>query len=280
MANINLTWNGAVDDNGISGYQLQWRLSPNSPWSTPPILINHNPNYGPNTSKTGGGSYSHTPTQFVDHYFRIRIVDSVGQYSTYKEILVNVEKNDVLISATSSLTNSSNVCISQTFNPVNPIILIDTNNNSQNINTISINYLVKKTDNSVFNGLNRYWRILLLDNSSWNCLINTTGVITDVSSCLTTTIKSELISLGFTSNTTSSLICEAELNYQIYYDDSLGLDTIIYTQLNNNTLSLPFVGGNKYYLISEDFSTYIVKLSNTGSVTSIQDYLVVCPTNN
>jgi len=279
MANINLTWNGATDDNGISGYQIQWRLSTNSPWSTPPIFVNHNPTYGINTVKTGGGSYSHTPTQYIDHYFRIRIVDSVGQYSPYKEIFVSVSSDSVLISATCS-TDSSIICLSHPFNPVNPIILLDTNNNSAT--QVAINYIVRKTDNTTFNGFNRYWRILLLDGSSWNCRVSTLGLVSEVIPCEISTIKSELISDGYSTNvsSTTNLLCEASLYYPIYYDGILTIGTIIYKVLNGNTLSSPFIGANKYYLISEDINTYFVKIGNNGSVSSIQDYLVVCPTNN
>lgn len=281
MANIDLTWNGATDDNGISGYEIQWRLSSNSPWSTPPIFINHDSNYGTNTSKTGGGSYSHVPTQFVKHYFRIRIVDSVGQYSAYKEIEVNVDTNNVLISATYS-NIPSNVCISQTFNPINPIILLDTNNDIVSTLPLSLqSYTVKTINNTTFNGYNKFWRISI-SSSSWNCRVGVDGVIGLTIPCQVSTINSELISDGFltTINTTNTLICEAQLYYEVYYDGSLGIGTIIYNELNVDTLSSPFPGANKYYLISEGIDTYFVRIGNNGSVSSIQSYLAVCPTNN
>lgn len=280
MSNIiNLTWNGATDDVGIARYELQWRLSPNSPWSTPPILVNHNPNYPGNSTNSGGGSYSHTATQLVNHYFRIRIVDSMGQYSAYKEILATVDTNIVLISATCS-TDPTNICIANTYNTVNPIILLDGNNNPTT-NSITTNVTcVKNTNNTTFNGFNRHWRISLPTTpvSSYNCYINSVGLITTVEVCGISSIRSEKISLGFSLNTTSSAICDAGLDYDIYYDGSLVIGTIIHTMLSGSFLSSPFPGANKYYLISENFSTYIVKILNDGSVDSIQTYLSVCPT--
>jgi hypothetical protein len=282
MSNIiNLTWNGATDDVGIARYELQWRLSPNSPWSTPPILVPHNLNYLNNTTTSGGGSYSHTITQLANHYFRLRIVDSIGQFSSYKEIFVPVDTNVILISATCS-TDSTNICIANTYNPVNPIILLDNNTTSTNLITPGLTY-VKNINNTTFNGFNRFWRILLLDNYSYNCEINTIGKIVNVEICDISSIRSEKRSEGYSSNLTSSAICDAGLDYDIYYDGSLGIGTIIYTVLNYGSfsgsfLSSPFPGANKYYLISEDLSTYIVKILNNGSVDSIQTYLSVCPT--
>lgn len=283
MSNIiNLTWNGAIDDVGIARYELQWRLSPNSPWSTPPILVNHNPNYPGNSTNSGGGSYSYTVTQLVDHYFRVRIVDNMGQYSGYKEILATVDTNVILISATCS-TDPTNICIANTYNPVNPIILLDSSNNNTDLINPNLTY-VKNIDNTNFNGFNRYWRILLPSASSFNCRITPVGLITTVEICDISSIRSEKISDGYSSNITSSAICEAGLDNDIYYDGSLALGTIIYTVLNYGSysgsfLSSPFPGANKYYLISEGFfTTYIVKILNNGSVDSIQTYSLVCPT--
>lgn len=278
MADINLTWNGATDDNGINCYELQWRLSADSPWSTPPILINHDSSYNTNTLTTGGGSYSHAPTQFVDHYFRIRIMDSVGQYSPYKEIFVSVDTSNVLISSTSSLSRK-NVCISQTFNPIDSIVLLDTSSNIVSDN-IAIGYIVRTINDTIFNGYGRFWRILLLDGSKWNCKISTLGVITQVIACELSNIKSELISDSFLSlSTTNSLVCEASLYYEVYYEGTIGVGTIVYNILDGGVLSSPFPGANRYYLISERVSTYFVKIANNGSISSIQTYLSVCPIN-
>ena len=277
MSNIiNLTWDGATDNIQISGYQLQWRIATASAWSSP-IVVNHDPNYGTNTIKSGGGSYSHVITQLADHYFRIRTIDNLGQFSGYKEILAPVDTNIILISATGSY-NSNTVCIDHTMNPINSIILTQS--------SIVVNStFVKNNDNSIFNGGNKYWRILL-SGVSYNCIIDNVGKIVGLDTCVVN-IKSEFLSTNsFSSNSTSSIICDQSLDESIYYSGSLiakslnTTGTIIYTTLESDgSLSSPISGGNRYYLITENSTnTYVVKISSIGEILSKQDYIVVCPT--
>lgn len=282
MSNIiNLTWDGATDDNGISGYQLQWRTNPTSPWSSI-IYVPHNPN-SPNTAISGGGSYSHTITQLADHYFRIRIVDSVGQFSGYKQILAPVDSNLILISHVST-TTSNLACSAHPLVPIDPIILRDS---TDALTTTIINFLtfVKKSDNTVFDGQTKCWRILL-SGISYSCKIEPSGRIIESVLCssLLSNVKTESISFGYTSNTTSSAICSADLLDSIYFYNTLVIGTIIYTFLNDDgvTLSIPLIGGNKYYVMTYNFSTYVVKISSNppGKVLSVEDYNIVCPTNN
>lgn len=273
MANIiNLTWDGATDDNGIVAYELQWRLSQSAPWSSP-IIVNHDPNYGTNTYKSGGGTYSHTPTQLLDHYFRIRTIDNVGQYSGYKEIIAPVDNNIILISPIGA-TLPTSVCIAHPMVPTNPILLTT-------YNTITVNVtFVQNTDTTVFNGQNKYWRILL-NSVSYNCQINVLGKIVSVAPCVSD-IKSEFISYGSVSNTTSSFLCQQTLDYPIYYSGTVVVGNIIYNTLEADGISLsdPFLGANYYYLISDGIDVYVVRINNLGSITSVQTYLVVCPASN
>ena len=279
MSNIiNLTWNGATDDNGISGYQIQWRTLTTSPWSQP-ILVNHNPNSPGNTPTSGGGSYSHTITQLRDHTFRIRIIDSVGQFSAYKIIEVPVDNSTVLISSQGVTFGNNLVCTSNTFNPINPILLKDefgaTTNTIENFSTF-----VKRENGSVFDGELKFWRILL-NNISYKCKINADGRIDSHEQCESNIRTFNISSQGYESNITNGQICVADLNNTIYFNNELVIGTIIYTTLNENgTLSNLFIGNNRYYLISDNDFYYIIRIQSNGSVSSIQDYTAVCQLND
>lgn len=280
MSNIiNLTWDGATDDNGISGYQLQWRTNATSPWSQPPILVNHNPNSPGNTPKSGGGSYSHTITQLLNHTFRIRIIDSVGQFSGYKTVEVAVDTSTILISSQGTLIGVNSVCSLSIFNPTNPILL--KNELGATTNTIE-NFLtfVKNINNTTFNGQDKYWRILL-NNISYKCLINADGRIESNVQC-SSNIRTYQISQGY-EVTSGYDICSAETSPpEKFINGQLESGAIMYNTLNENgTLSGPFIGFNRYYLIndfssSSNYSSYIIQIQNDGSVSSIQDYTELC----
>ena len=279
MSNIiNLTWNGATDDNGISGYQIQWRTSPTLPWSQPPILVNHNPNSPGNTPTSGGGSYSHTITQLRNHTFRIRIIDSVGQFSAYKTVEVSVDSSTVLISNQGVGFGNNLVCTSNNLNPINPILL---KNNGVTATTITNNLtFVKNTDNTTFNGQDQFWRILF-NNINYKCLINTLGLIQTNVEC-SSNIRTFNISQGY-EVTSGYEICSAETITEKFINGQiLTIGVIMYNTLNENgTLSGPFNGFNRYYLINDfssasNYSSYIIQIASDGSVSSIQDYTELC----
>ncbi len=280
MSNIiTLVWDGATDDNMIILYEIQWRLSQSTPWSEP-ILVNHDPNYSTNTVNSGGGIYTHVATQLIPHYFRIRTVDNIGQYSGYKEILTGPDENTILISSRGSLFYNT-VCIEHSMTPVNPIILTDNLGNITNEIVLNMTY-VKNTNYGLFNGSNRYWRIVsYLIN--YNCKIDTIGKIISVEPC-NSTIRTEFISNSSNTNSINSDICNFQLNIPVYYigDLSLYIGLVIYTTLGTDgILSNPVVGGTpimpKYYLISENINVYVVEISSYGNILSIQDYTAVCP---
>lgn len=279
---INLTWDGATDDNGISAYQLQWRTSTTSPWSSI-ISVNHDPAYGLNTATAGGGFYNHVATQLLDHFFRIRIVDSVGQYSGYKEIIAPVDSNVILISPINTTTGTL-ACSVHPLVPTDPIILVPSFTPNNNLPIPANVTVVKHTDNSVFNGSNQWWRILT-SGVNYGCRIDTNGTILYSTICSSGggEFKSEFISSpGQTSNSTNSSICTQSANQPIYYTGTLTANiTIIYDTFDDNgVLSGPIPGGSKYYLITEGSSTYIVKISNLGMVLTIQNYTTVCTTTS
>ena len=273
---INLTWDGATDDNGISGYQLQWTTSTATPWS-PIISVPHDPNYGLNTTTSGGGFYNHSATQLVDHIFRIRIVDSSGQYSDYKYITAGVNSDVILISNTST-TSASLACVAHTLVPINPILLEPLS--SSNLIVVNATY-VKQTDSSIFHGYSKYWRILLSD-VEYGCKVEPNGLITEVVACSiipnTLSYNSALISSGLTltSVVTNGPVCNLNPNTSVFFTGTLGVGTIIYRDVDDaGVLSNPLPGANKYYIIGSS----IVKISSspTGKVLSIQSYSTTCP---
>jgi hypothetical protein len=281
---LNLTWDGATDDNGISGYQLQWRTSTELPWS-PIISVAHDPTYGLNTTTSGGGFYNHSVTQLADHIFRVRIVDSESQYSLeYKYITASVNKSTVLISAVGA-PNAFSACGGKAgYEPINPILI--TGLQPQNVIVINVT-CVKKVDNSVFDGQDKFWRILFSDTTQaidgvveYSCKIDDEGIIRLVSPCSSlqpnyTTVN---ISSGLSSISTS--ICSLSLSSTVYYTvpltaDSTGANsTIIYRQVTSGNLTDPFPGANKYYVIGSS----IVKISSSGKVLSKQTYSSICST--
>jgi hypothetical protein len=287
MSNIiNLTWDGAEDDNGISYYELQWRISTLSPWSDI-IQVPHNPNYGNNTSSKGGGFYSYTVTELVDHYFRIRIVDNMGKYSTYKEILGIVDKSVILISE-KGLNTSDNVCILSEYTPKKQIIL----KNSDGFTTNSIlinNTFVKNSDgSSTFDGSGMFWRILLPAESqggflpsirggiSYSCEIDSDGKITAVTNCSLQSLNEGFRSSNGFNSISSNLqrpdICSVTANTKMYYTSPMEINTIIYSNLERDR----FDGSNLYYSIVVELIYYIVRIEN-GKVSEIKEYFEVCP---
>ena len=272
---IKLYWNGATDDTGISGYQLQWRTSTTVPWS-PVISITHDANYSGNTSQTGGGSYSHSATQLVDHFFRIRIVDSSGQYSSeYKYITASVDANVILISKIGS-NFSTFVCTANPLTPEDQVLLSPL---PQNLIVANVTY-VKNTNNTTFNGSGKYWRILL-SGAQYACKVELDGLITEVIDCelegLGTVYHTEDISsTGVTTVVTNGSVCDLILVNSIYFTGVLGVGTIIYRQVDDaGVLSDPFPGANKFYVVGSS----IVKITSNplGKVLSIQDYSTSCP---
>lgn len=274
---INLVWDGAIDDVGITGYQIQWKLAtiPTAPWSSV-ISVAHDPTYGFNTIKSGGGFYNYTATQLVDHIFRIRTIDSIGQYSGYKEITVSVDNNTILISPIST-TSQSLSCSAHPLVPTNPVLLTTP--------TIQLGItFVKNTNDTTFNGLQKYWRILLL-GISYGCKIDYDGKIMEFSQCSlggTGTIQSEsMSSYGYpAASSTGSDICTGSANLNIYYYSPLAGGSIVYSTLeDDNTLSSPVLTvNNKYYIITDGLDTYIAKFASNGVVISIVSFSSVCPT--
>jgi hypothetical protein len=273
---INLTWDGATDDNGISGYQLQWTTSTAAPWS-PIISVPHDPTYGLNTTTSGGGFYNHSATQLVDHIFRIRIVDSSGQYSGYKYITAGVN-TDVILISNNYTTSASLACSVHPLVPINPILL----NPLSSLNLITPNATyVKQTDNSIFHGYDKYWRILL-SGVEYGCKVDPDGLVTEVTACSTIpntlSYNTALISSGLTltSVVTSGPVCNLNPSTSVFFSGTLGIGTIIYRQVDDaGVLSDPLPGGNKYYILGSS----IVKISSSppGKVLSIQDYSTTCP---
>ena len=183
----------------------------------------------------------------------------------------------ILISSTAS-TSASLACSVHPLVPIDSILL----NPLSSLNLIVINATyVKQTDNSIFHGYNKYWRILL-SGVEYGCKVDPDGLIIEVTTCSTIpntlSYNTALISSGLTltSVVTSGPVCNLNPSTSVFFTGTLGINTIIYRQVDDaGVLSDPLPGGNKYYILG----TSIVKISSSpaGKVLSIQDYSTTCP---
>lgn len=266
MGKINLKWSGATDDQGIAGYDLYYTLGPafddNARISIPFIS---------NTS--GGGSYSHTITSFVDHKFAIRTMDTATQYSEYKYLTVLVSPQ-VLISSI-GYSSAVGVC---SYTSTNPIILTPSQ-----IPTAYSSY-VNNMDNSVFNGTDMYWRIAYIDNTFYSCKINNVGLITNVALCSISLIVNSLFISTMGYSTVLGICNSIEVADTImYYKDILSVGNLLYTTYNNGILSNLYNGYDNYRIMSDGSSSYIVKIGtgvDIGKILSMQLYSIACPVNS
>ena len=205
---IDLTWSGATDDQGISGYELRYTLGPNFPdnaWVSIPFI-----------SSTGStGSYTHTITSFVDHKFSIRTRDTGSQYSDYQYLTVPLSPQTLI---SDGYVSSTGICRKISTYPIKlEPDMVPSNSRSS--------MYVKKIDGSVFDGDNKYWRIAYTNKESMVttyhfCKISDLGQLIEISACSEEQIiKTVTISI-YKSNTiseicTSGAAVEKELNYKI-----------------------------------------------------------------
>jgi Ataxin-1 and HBP1 module (AXH) len=271
MSVINLTWDGATDDTGIAGYEITYILGNGTTYIDAgfvPHIVG-----GSNTLTSGGGSYSHTITQFVNHTFRIRTKDVNGQYSGYFTQQVSVIEPS-LRSFNSSL-NTINSC-SLTDIPNIPIYIGDLDINQMIVNNVSIMY----TDSNFtlpFNGQARNWKIKH-NNILYSVRVNTNGLIKFPTMCNSLEITyqgirtRDYITVSSSANTYGP-ICNATLSTNFYYTGFLVVGTILYTNVEQTSILNSGSTTSRYYRV-QLFETiqsgsnpyYILRVSNTGNV--------------
>jgi hypothetical protein len=264
---IDLTWSGATDSQGIAGYELYYCLGPIfGSWISIPFI----------STTSGGGTYSHTITTFVDHKFAIRTMDTAGQYSIYKYLTVPISPQ-ILIS--DGYDSSIGVCKRTSTNP----ILLTAPPSAY----VSV---IKNIDNSIFDGGDKYWRLVYpyfssIDDSVntlyYNCKVNSDGLIVEIIPCDIQTIVNSLnISQGYSTN---SILCSSSPTANPtnkYYTGELVVGTILYTTYIDGSLSSPYDGYDKFYYVVSGSSNFVIKIgtgTNIGKVLSLSSYSTACP---
>jgi hypothetical protein len=276
---ILLNWDGASDDIGIKGYEIVYNIEGSPTWNSVPMIYR----------SVAGGSYSFNVTTQLTHNFGIRTVDTSNQKSQYVYLTVPVTPN-ILISST-ALDDNNSACglltpsiIILLFNGVASFL---TSTTTPIINT----YVQYPDDGSsstiifdgTISGSPKFWKILS-NGTYYSCKIDSTGKILSVANCSSLPIPKTLsISAGLAAvnNAPPSTMCSAIIVDTVYY---MGTSLVVGTIINNNTnglsVSNPFSGGNKYYLLADNTITQVAKISSNpaGKVTELLTYTSLnCP---
>jgi hypothetical protein len=168
---IHLSWDGASDDKGITAYELMYALAPGfNNWQQAAVI---------STTQSANISYDFVTTNYVDHKFSIRTIDTIGQYSDYKYVTQTIAPVTTFISTTSS--SILGTCGNPAYTPSDIINIYSGASLIGNTNILSGN-IVKTEGNLTFNGYGRNWSVLHYDKS-YNCIINSSGNITSSISC-------------------------------------------------------------------------------------------------
>ncbi len=243
-SSISLSWSGASDDNGIVGYEVQFRIGSSPFWQTP-IYVS--------TPLTGGVLDIPIIDSRRDYTFRIRTKDNAGQYSDYKIVS---PANSYLRSSTSSVTNA---CLIPTSVPIYLSLPIE----SIGLSTITA---YSDTVLTVFNGGGQYWAISSTNGSIYSVLISTLGDVTISNSCgVVSNFSYRSRNKVSLSTTMCSVLC---IDVIFYSQDIIGVGIIFY---NNLELTIPFTytsTTNDYYLVDDVYVCQINRL--TGEVMQLR----------
>lgn len=248
-----VSWSGASDDHGISGYELTYKVNSGDFWLGPVFV---------ETTLTGGiaelpviGSINR------DYTIRIRTKDDAGQYSDYKTISNSVgyrrSETSVILGDACGLDTSIPIYLE------GPLP-----SSGDTLAYIDVDKIY------TFNGLSQYWSITDLENNKYSVRIDANGVIDSTTSC------GSLPSMSYrTSNkvSLSSTMCKAICNVTIYYyDDLLAVGTTLYTNLTGTPFTYTSTT-NDYYLID---NLYVCKINRTnGEVMDVRFRSSYCSTS-
>lgn len=271
---IILEWKDAFDaESNISGYELSYKT--NGPWIDLSFI----------TSSATGGSYSFTPTQQVDHTFRIRIVDTFNAYSGYQYFLYTLTanyqiSNDFDSQGVDEFGNTSVAvsCQITQATSYSPIFL------SSTPPTVGVTVYTDSVMTSHFIGNNYYWIIKSPYGLEYSCRIsgntsNSGGVIQEIYLCGS---NSGLRSTN--GNLTPTSICNLSPTDNIYWNsmDSFVVGTRLYT---DSDCTLAFNGGGFYYMMQYSdpnglLSIKVVQVAgigvDLGKILSVVDKNTVC----
>ena len=259
---ILLQWYNAFDaENNISGYELSYKT--NGAWIELPFIV----------SSATGGNYSFTPTQQIDHTFRIRIKDTLGAVSGYQYF---------------SYPIAATYQISSDYNNQGPVQagcqLVETSTFSPTFLSstppaVGVTVYTNISHSSIYPGHNEYWLIKSPSGLYYSCWIDDGGVIQEVHLCGG---NSGLRSTN--GNLTPTSICNLSPTDNIYWNsmDSFVVGTILYT---DSDCTLAFNGGGFYYMMQYiDVNgltfTKVVQVAGMGvgmgKILSVVDKNTVC----
>lgn len=265
MANIKLDWSGATASLGIKGYEVSYKESTDSLWTTFPFI----------TSSTSSGTYTWTGATYNKNYnFRIRTKENTDLLSNYRFVNISTIMEDNLppINVSSYVVNSIEP---ESFN-----ITFSGASDDYEIKGYEVSY--KKTADST------YTTNPFITTSSGSFTTSLTGLspiteynirvrtkdIFDVWSTtyfsITLTTDAEPVNSFNRSdssisggNACSTLSLGVNL---IYPSDILVSGVVVYS---DSGLTTPFNGFNRVWLIGNINDIYSVKISATGVVSNI-----------
>ena len=262
---VQLNWAGASDDIGIKGYELIYNIKDTPTWSSVPMIYKN----------VGSGSFSFTISTQKDHNFGIRTIDTSDQKSQWVYLTVPITPS-ILISS-NGLDNNNSAC-----STLQPSIVISISSPTPVVSSY-VTYPDNTPFNGFVNGVAKYWKILC-NNVFYSCRIDINGQILESVDCSALPIPKKLtISTGTSpvNNAPPATMCGLATQNNVYYMNNLSVGTIINSNSDGINVSSPFYGGNKYYLLSDDTTTQVAKISSNpaGSITELLPYSSLnCPT--
>lgn len=268
---IILEWKDAFDsDNNIAGYELSYKT--NGAWIDLPFI----------SSSATGGSYSFTPTQQIDHTFRIRIMDDFNYYSGYQYFLYPISAsyqissgNNTNVGSFPSITAGCQIP-GDPQNTYSPIFL------SSTPPAVGVTVYTDSGMTLHFIGHGYYWLIKTPSGLEYSCKIsgNTStqvsgGIIEEIYLCGNNSGLRSSVGTTVLNNT-----CSLIPTVNIYWSsvDSFVVDTILYT--NSDCTSI-FNGGGLFYMIqytnvNELTLTMVVKVGTLGNIVSLVNKITAC----
>ena len=271
---INLEWSNAFDiDNNISGYELSYKTT--GSWISLPFI----------TSSLTSGSYSFTPTQQVNHSFRIRVRDTFSAVSTYKYFNYTITAEYQI----------SSEYYNNTFDDLNNDardtcqIVSDPTNTYTNIYlssappAIGVTVYTDEQQTNTYYGHNEYWIIKSPSGLHYSCWIDDFGVIQEIYVCGSNSAQASgysPITNIWTGRTTAAATCNLLLTGTIYWNSSAGFEvgTPIYT---DSACNIPLNGGSKFFMVEYTNTngltlTRVIKIGTDSTILSIQNKSTVC----
>lgn len=261
MANIKLDWSGATASLGIKGYEVSYKESTDSLWTNFPFI----------TSTSPSGTYTWTGAEYYkDYNFRIRTQDNVDLFSDYRTVNVNTTPPppNTFNARTSTKTSNSITLFLTGANAVAGIKGHEISYRVVGSPTWTVKPFINSTSGSISNttsGLvtntNYEFRVRTRDtNNVWSTSYY------EFTESTTDTLTINPIQRSYASVSSGSG-CSLELSLNLlYYLGDIENDNILYS---DDTLTTPFNGANRIWLVANIDNGYSVKIGTGGVVLEV-----------